>query len=144
MKRLWEVPETEHMKVVSDNLLFLKAYISCLREEYSVAFCLVKKAFGQRKSPVMDPHDIGPFMPWIFDCLYLLEARGFSDKSANLESAIASALERNNIFIKGVALRYRALCNLRKKHPPDSILADVLLSLPLIILFELTLLLNNS
>jgi len=128
VKRLWEVPETEHIKVVSDNLIFLKAYISCLREQYAEAFLLIKKAFLQRKSPAMDPHDTGPFMPWIFDCLYILENKGFSDKSANLASALACALDRNNIFIKGVALRYRALCNMRKKHPPESISADLRIS----------------
>lgn len=128
VRRLKETPESKHMKVVSDNIIFLKAYISCLKEEYVEAFRLVKKAFMQKTSPEMDPHDIGPFMPWIFDCLYILENKGFSDKSANLASALASSLKLNNIFIKGVALRYRALSSMRKKHPPESISEDLKLS----------------
>ena len=128
VKRLWEIPSSARMMFLSENLLFLKAYISCLREKYEEAFRLVRNAFIERKAPVMDPHDIGPFMPWIFDCLYLLETKGFYDKSVNLTSTLESALNRGNIFMKGVALRYRALCNMKKKHPPESISADLKLS----------------
>jgi transcriptional regulator with GAF, ATPase, and Fis domain len=128
IKRLREIPLNEHIKIVSDNLIFINAYICCLKEEYEEAFSLIKKGFTQRKSPGMDTYDIGPFMPWIFDCLYILETKGFPDKATSLESALMQSLKRNNIFIKGVALRYRALFNMRKEHPRESILADLKLS----------------
>jgi transcriptional regulator with GAF, ATPase, and Fis domain len=128
VKRLWKIPQSEHIKIVSDNLIFLKAYICCLKEEYAEAFSLLKKGFAQRESPGMDAHDTGPFIPWIFDCMYILETKGFSDKSTSLESVMMPALNRNNIFIKGVALRYRALSNIRKNLPPESVLADLKLS----------------
>jgi len=125
VKRLSQLHPGDHIKIVSDNLIFIEAYICCLKEEYCEAFSLLKKGLTQRKSPEMNPNDIGPFMPWVLDCLYILENNGFSDNSVNLSSSLTQALNPRNIFMKGVALRYRALRNMRKKHPSEPILDDL-------------------
>jgi transcriptional regulator with GAF, ATPase, and Fis domain len=49
----------------------------------------------------------------ILEFLYELEKRGYVSESINLDGEIAKALERDDIYMKGIAYRFRALRNLK-------------------------------
>jgi transcriptional regulator with GAF, ATPase, and Fis domain len=107
------------------SLHFCRAFILCTKEDYKGAYEQIKKGFEYRESMDMGLH---PYCPWILECLYLLELRGFSDEVVNFDLELNSAINGENIFLKGAAFRYRALRNMEKQQSRETILPDLKLS----------------
>ncbi len=104
------------------SIHFCRAFILCVKGDYISSYEQIKKGFEYRDSMHMGLH---PYCPWILECLYLLELRGFSDNIVNFDLELNNAINGENIFLKGSALRYRALKNLERKQPRESVLPDL-------------------
>jgi transcriptional regulator with GAF, ATPase, and Fis domain len=97
-----------------------KAYILTLRGDYEGAFERLKKSY--ERLPIVGE---GMKHAWEFEYLDILESKGFSHEDMNCDSEIRKALEWDNIYIKGVALRYRAMRNSKRQRQMGSVLPDL-------------------
>jgi transcriptional regulator with GAF, ATPase, and Fis domain len=98
-----------------------KAYILTLRGSYEEAFEHLKASYS--RIPIVG---IGVNRhAWDFEYLDILESNGFYHEEINCDSEIKRAIEWDNIYVKGVALRYRANRNMKKGEHSSSVLADL-------------------
>jgi len=86
-------------------VLIHKAYILCLEGDLESSFSLLKKAmeFQFKKNRIFTPY------PWLFETVRILESKGFWDQDINLERMIQRFMELDDVYIRGVVLRYRGL-----------------------------------
>ena len=127
LARLWELIEEDGLDYNRIGVLHsCKAFILCIKGGYEGAYEHIKKGFMYRDS--MDIMGLHPYCPWIFECLYLLESRGFSDEVVNFNLELRRAINGKNLFLKGVAYRYRALRNMVSRQPQENIRPDLKLS----------------
>lgn len=97
------------------------AYILCSKQDYKGAFgYLKKKAFlsqsmGRSQSP----------FPSTFETLSILESKGFVDEDINIDSLIDEVLNWDDIFMKGLALRYRALRSMEREQHNEQVVSDL-------------------
>lgn len=106
-------------------LHFCEAFILCTKGDYEGAYENVKNGYIYRESMDMMLH---PYCPWILECLHLLESKSFSNDVSDFNTELKKAINGENIFIKGAAHRYRALQNIERRHPRETILHDLKLS----------------
>ncbi len=62
---------------------------------------------------------------WVFECLDTLESKGFRHGIVNYDGAIRDYLSWDNIYMRGVALRYRALRDMTGHGDTPRILSDL-------------------
>jgi len=105
---------------------FCKAYILCTREDYEGAYENMKKGFMYRDS--INVPGLHPYCPWIFECLYLIQSKGFFDDVVNFDLELKRAVSGKNLFLKGTAYRYQALQNIEKKQSEETIIPDLKVS----------------
>ena len=99
-----------------------KAFILCSKQDYEGAFEYVKKG-------VEHSHSIGRthnHYAWNFETLNILESKGYFCDEMNLDGLIERALNWDDVHMKGVALRYRALRSVERHKPRKRILSDLL------------------
>jgi transcriptional regulator with GAF, ATPase, and Fis domain len=97
-----------------------KANIHCMREEYDAALDYLRRYLD-------DVHFIGwPHQnaAWNFEFLDAMEARGFICEEWNYDDEIKRMLGWDDIYMRGVSYRYRALRNLERRQPTGKVLAD--------------------
>lgn len=85
------------------------AFIAESRGDHELACEYREKMVMQRR----DPKWMLPRGSHILEFLDELERRGYASESINLDSEIARILDRDDIYMKGIAFRYRALRNLK-------------------------------
>ena len=88
------------------------AYVYSAKEEY-------EKAFECQQRTIEHSHVLGSIHQrgsHILECLYELEKRGFYHADMNYDSEMKRVLSGDDIYMKGVALRYRALRNSRNRQ----------------------------
>jgi transcriptional regulator with GAF, ATPase, and Fis domain len=88
------------------------AYICCAKEEYSIAFEYQKRAIGHSRILGFVRHR--GFH--IFESMIELEKKGFYLTEMNCDAEIKKMLNGDDIYMKGVALRYRALKNIKTRQ----------------------------
>ncbi len=105
-----------------------KAYILCTTQDYVEALKYLKMAYAHATSAGSTSHSRS-FLPWVLECLYLIESKGFVDEDLNLDSQIEGVLlSWDNPYMKGAALRYRALRNIKRRQSKKIVLSDLKLS----------------
>ena len=134
---LFEIRKLSEVKVYIDRITALpeevaghyvlwpvescKAYLLCQEKKYQEAFKYLKKAVEHSRS-IGWIHQNGA---WNFDCLDILESKGFIDPELNYDNEIKRMLSWDDIYTKGIAYRYRALRNIAGNQEKDSILSDL-------------------
>jgi transcriptional regulator with GAF, ATPase, and Fis domain/tetratricopeptide (TPR) repeat protein len=63
--------------------------------------------------------------PWNFEMFHVLESKGFRDDIMNYDSEIERILGWDDIYMRGVALRYRALKEIGAGSSASKVLADL-------------------
>lgn len=97
------------------------AYILCSRGDmegarrYHEKSCKHARAVGSRYHP----------SSWIFEHLAILESKGIIDETVNCDTDIRAFLAGDNLYMKGVAYRYRAIRNAEKGNSSGTILTDL-------------------
>lgn len=121
LKRIFSFPEETlgHYALWASNGMM--AYVHFTREEYEKAFECQKKAVEH--SRILGwMHHRGPYN---FEYISGLEKRGFFHKEMNYDSEIKRMLNWDDIYMKGVAFRYRALRNMERQQSSGRILFDL-------------------
>jgi transcriptional regulator with GAF, ATPase, and Fis domain len=134
---LFELRKTAEAEVVLDRLSGLppdqvghyilwpveacKGYIRCMRGDYDGAFEHLKRAVDHSRF-VGWLHQNGA---WNFELLDVLESRGLVHPEWNYGNEIKRMLNWDDIYMKGVSYRYRALRLLEKQQPLSRVLADL-------------------
>jgi transcriptional regulator with GAF, ATPase, and Fis domain/tetratricopeptide (TPR) repeat protein len=103
-----------------------KAYVLCAKEDFEGAFEHLKLSHMHMTSAGSAPSRY--FWPWALECLHTLESKGYSDDKMNLDTEIREIVAWDNPYMKGAALRYRALRNIEKKRSEKTIVEDLKLS----------------
>jgi transcriptional regulator with GAF, ATPase, and Fis domain len=120
--KVLSVPE----EVLGPHLVWLarncRAYLRCLNEDYEGAFESVR--MGHALSRAMGPTFYVGL--WPFDVLSILESKGFTSEAIDLDAELDKVLRSDNIYLKGVALRYRALRNIKRDGSMKGVTADLL------------------
>ncbi len=97
------------------------AYLLCLKKEYEGAFEHHKKAIEEIR--LLGPiHSRGFYN---FEYLYMLEKKGFIHDEMDYDSEIARTLKGHDIYMKGVAFRYRALKNIKVRESKGRAFLDL-------------------
>ena len=121
VNRLSSFSDEELGTVLAWALCDHKAFILCSREDYEGAFALVKEGVEHSRASGRTHNHYA----WNFETLSILESKGYFCPEMNLDSLIERALSLDDIHLKGVALRYRALRNMEARHSRSRILADL-------------------
>jgi transcriptional regulator with GAF, ATPase, and Fis domain/tetratricopeptide (TPR) repeat protein len=124
--RIWGQVEDGWNNNILGATQFCKAYILCTREDYKGAYENMKKGFMCRDA--INAPGLHPYCPWIFECLYLIQSKGFSDDVVNFDLELKKAVDGKNLFLKGAAYRYQALRNIDKKKSEETIIPELKLS----------------
>ena len=98
-----------------------KGYIRCMGGDYDGAFEHLKRAVDHSRF-VGWLHQNGA---WNFEFLDVLESRGLVHPEWNYQNEIMRMLSWDDIYMKGVSYRYRALRLLEKQQPLSRVLADL-------------------
>jgi transcriptional regulator with GAF, ATPase, and Fis domain/tetratricopeptide (TPR) repeat protein len=106
---------------ITEALCDFKAFILCAREDYEGAFQETKK----RQALIRTMGRIHNPAAWSFETLSILESKGYVLEELNFDSVINKMLDWDDIYMKGVALRYRALRNVERGQPSARVLADL-------------------
>jgi len=121
LDRLSSLPED----VVGHYLLWpvegCNAYIRWTKDDYEGAFECLKRAVDHARA-VGCSHQNGA---WNFDFLEGLEARGFIHEGWNYEGEIRRILNGDDIYMRGVSLRYRAIRSVARDEPIGKIMVDL-------------------
>ena len=121
LNRAASVPESKLNHMVLRGIHECKAYILTAREQYDQAFRCHEKGAEQAKASGRMHHP-GAF---ILEYLGTLESNGFVHKQVNYRSEMKRLLNWNDAYMKGVALRHRALRSIEAGQPSSQITADL-------------------
>lgn len=119
--RLAGLPE----EVIGHYLLWpvegCNGYILWTKDDYEGAFRYVKSAVEHARVAGC-AYQNGA---WNFDFLESLEAKGFVHEGWNYDGEMRKILNGDDIYMKGVALRYRAIRGMGRDEPIGKIIADL-------------------
>ena len=96
-------------------------YILWTKDDHQGAFESLKRAVGHAQAAGCFRQDGA----WNFDFLDGLEAKGLVDERWNHDGEIRRILSQEYPYMRGVALRYRALRSMEKNRPIGRIMADL-------------------
>lgn len=105
-----------------------RAYFAYCRGEYETAFEYLSQAWENSKS-LGTPHHRGPDN---IEMMLGLEERGLIHPEWNFKSDVKRLLKWPDIYMKGVALRFRALKNFKEKKASTQIKSDLKESIALL------------
>jgi len=130
-----KIPEAEmylnRVLVNPDNVIgphalllinIIKAHLLCAKGDYEGAFVHHRKGDDRAFPPPKHAHD---HIPGYLECLAILESKGFYDEEINCDSEIKKFLASDNPYLKGVALRCRALRHMQRQQPLGRALQDL-------------------
>jgi transcriptional regulator with GAF, ATPase, and Fis domain len=121
LKRLESVPESRLNHMVLRGICSCRAYMLCIRDQYEEAFQCHEKGVEHAKALGWTHHPGA----WTFEYLAVLESKGFIHKEVNYSSEIERLLKWNDVYMKGVALRYRAKHNMEAGRSRTRIANDL-------------------
>ncbi len=98
-----------------------KAYIYCMNGDYAKAYEYQKKAVEHSRHVGWLHHNGA----WNFEYLDILESKGFFYDEWNYDGEIKRMLNWDDMYMRGVALKFRALRSMEKQQPTGKILADL-------------------
>ena len=99
------------------------AYVRCQHGDYEDAFFYYKKSVQHARSLNRTRHPA----TWGFETLRLLESHGYRDEEMNFDTFVNEVLSWDDVFMKGVALRCRALRNTDQEQM-GKVLSDLMKS----------------
>jgi transcriptional regulator with GAF, ATPase, and Fis domain/tetratricopeptide (TPR) repeat protein len=111
-------PENLHMSI---GIGLAEAYICYAMGDYEGALALYKEIEGHFISAGIEKLLWG----WGLEFLFCLDEKGLLGDASSIDSEIDGMLRLDNIYRKGVALKYRAMQAIRKNGPLDRISADL-------------------
>jgi len=97
------------------------AYICCTKKEYGKAFDYLEKAVEHSHVSGIERHRGSH----IFESMAELEGKGYVHEKMNCDSEIKRILSGDDIYMKGVALRYRALRNIKVRQTKGRAFLDL-------------------
>jgi transcriptional regulator with GAF, ATPase, and Fis domain len=103
--------------IVSDCM----AYVHCINQRYQAAFESMEKAYELSRS-------IGRtcnVSSWRFQVLSILESKNLVSDTINFDSELKQVLSSDNVYLKGVAFRHKALCGMKRGVPGKEVLAHL-------------------
>jgi transcriptional regulator with GAF, ATPase, and Fis domain len=121
LSQILSVPEEALDRYVSWAANASMTFIYCAKKEYEKAFEYLQKAIERS-------HTLGTVRhrgSHIFESMAELEKKGFRHTEMNCDSEIRRVLEGSNIYMKGVALRYRALRNIKTRQSKGRAFLDL-------------------
>lgn len=123
-KALRETQEGNHFMVdLFTNIALSWAYLLKGEVKKSVHHLEAYLMLSEKTSVTMDHHGYLLNLCWAIEENRLPEVNGLS-----IDRQIKKAILQRNIFIKGIAYRYSALIGLKKNHPREKIMKDLLQS----------------
>jgi transcriptional regulator with GAF, ATPase, and Fis domain len=122
VNRLASFSEEEIGPFISQALCDLKGFILCSKGDYDGSFEQLK----MRETLIRTTGRIHNPAAWSMETIYVLEAKGYSFAELNLDSMISKMLDWDDIYMKGVALRYRALRHITQQQPSPRVLSDLI------------------
>ena len=121
LTQILSIPEEDLDHYVSWAANGSMAYICCAKEEYENAFEYQKKAIEHSRILGFVRHR--GFH--IFESMIELEKKGFYHTEMNCDTEIKKMLDGDDIYMKGVALRYRALRNIKTRQSKGRAFLDL-------------------
>jgi transcriptional regulator with GAF, ATPase, and Fis domain len=97
------------------------AYIYCMNGDYPKAYEYQKKAVEHSRYVGWLHHNGA----WNFEYLDILESKGFFYDEWNYDGEIRRMLDWDDIYTRGVALKYRALRNMERQQSTGRVLVDL-------------------
>jgi len=108
--------------IIAYEAALCRAYILYAKEDYEGAFACHEEAAKGFFALGWIPRT----NPWDFERLGAMESRGFFLENMNYQAEMERAVNGTDIYIKGFALRYRALANMEKfNFSPVEVLVDL-------------------
>jgi transcriptional regulator with GAF, ATPase, and Fis domain/tetratricopeptide (TPR) repeat protein len=98
-----------------------KAYALCTKDDFKGAFAYMER-YLKHVHFVGWPHQNGA---WNFELLDTMESKGYVLPEWNYDNEIIRMLKWDDIYMKGVAYRFRALRDMKKQKPYGKVLADL-------------------
>lgn len=124
IRKLFALPDELLGHYMLRELYLYQACLHCARGEYQQAFENHCKAAGYARYGGY----VQQKFPWSFEYMNALEKQELIHEEMNYDGEIERVLKGNDIYMKGVGLRYRALRNLDRQQPCEKILPDLLKS----------------
>ena len=129
LERILKAPKGDLEYFVIWMALRSKAYVLFKRRDFTSSLQYLKRA---------QEHSEGYGWPqyrgsWNLECIEGLEANGMMDSRINLKSEIELLLKWPDIYMKGVALRYRAKQRLKNKDDRKLVIKDLKKSLSFLV-----------
>ncbi|MCU0579126.1 MAG: sigma 54-interacting transcriptional regulator [Desulfobacterota bacterium] len=121
LNRLSALPEEQLGHYILWPVEACQGYIRCMGGDYDGAFAHLQRAVEHSRY-VGWLHQNGA---WNFELLDMLEARGLVHPEWNYRMEIQRMLRWDDIYMRGVSYRYRALRLLEKQQPLNRVLADL-------------------
>jgi transcriptional regulator with GAF, ATPase, and Fis domain len=121
LDRLSAKPESMLGHLTLRGLNDERAYLLCMKGKY-------QEAFEYHQRGVRNAHSLGTKhrpSPWSFEYLDILESKGFTDDEVNYDSEVRRLVKWPDVFMKGVAFRYRALRNIERNRSSKTVLPDL-------------------
>ncbi len=119
LNKFSENAQDSYAYTINETYCRCKAYLLCAKQDYKAAFEFLKKGHSTHYLQVT---------PWFFECLHTLESKGYFDEEMDLDSEIRKILTWDNRYLKGIALRYRAIKTLEKGQLVEDVYKDLKLS----------------
>lgn len=102
----------------------IKAYILFAKMDYEGAFECHRQAADAVEETLMMNHKAA----WVFEYLDGLEKKGFIHDKINYDSEVRRTVRSDDIHMRGVGLRYRALRAMERLRPVGEVIADLIKS----------------
>lgn len=98
-----------------------KAYLLCMEGNYKASFDHVRKVVEYSKKTGWLYHK----GPWTFEYLDILEKNGYYHEDMNYDGEAERCINGSDMYMKGIAYRYRALKSLQQNKSIPLILRDL-------------------
>ncbi len=97
------------------------SYICCMKKEYEKAFEYLSKAATFAADPQTERHRGSH----VFEAMLQLEQKGLHNEQMNCDAEIRYLLDGDDLYMRGVALRYRALKKIRVRESKGRAFLDL-------------------
>jgi transcriptional regulator with GAF, ATPase, and Fis domain len=119
--RIFTLPEALTGPFVLRTADRCKAFVCAMRGDYTQAWNYLKRSI-ERSLYVGWKYMKGS---WTFELLDTLEKHGFFHDEMNYDAEVEELLKWQDIHMKGVAYRYRALRAMEKQQPASAVMTDL-------------------
>ncbi len=120
IEKLCETANIDPGHMISSGINCCRAYMLCMEGNYGEAYKHIEKAAEHSGF-----YGLHHYYSWVLECLDALEGAGFVHEGMNFNSEINEMLSSDDIYRKGVALRYRALRHMERHISRAGVLQDL-------------------